>query len=167
MDTYVNLIEYSYNDIKQEVEKFGGQHLTLQFQVCDDCAVVEINGYKRNNYDNKASSFKHRIVCDKDQNLLVLNTIDEQVNLLGQEFDKDRIRFETTHEELKIDHGQFDEELFIDQKVIFNTKHLIRDTFNSTVLNELQELIVDVLANREDSQKEIQVDLEDLIKEQS
>jgi len=29
----------------------------------------------------------------------------------------------------------------------------------------LQELIVDVLANREDSQKEIQVDLEDLINE--
>ena len=137
MDTYVNLIEYNYNDIKEEVEKFGGQHLTVQFQVCDDCAVVEINGYKRNNYDNKASSFKHRIVCDKDQNLLVLNTIDEQVNLLGQEFDKDRIRFEVTHEEQKVDHGQFDEELFIDQKVIFNTKHLIRDTFNSTVLNEI------------------------------
>jgi len=167
MDTYVNLIEYNYNDIKEEVEKFGGQHLTVQFQVCDDCAVVEINGYKRNNYDNKVSSFKHRIVCDKDQNLLVLNTIDDQVHLLGQEFEKDRVRFETTHEEQKVDHGQFDEELFIDQKVIFNTKHLIRDTFNSTVLNELQELIVDVLANREDSQKEIQFDLEDLIKEQS
>ena len=164
METKTYLIKHEYNYKDKKLESISGSTITVQFKIMDSLAVLEIVGtLKGRTYEE----IKHVIICHKDQNLLVLNTIDEQVNLLGQEFDKDRIRFETTHEELKIDHGQFDEELFIDQKVIFNTKHLIRDTFNSTVLNELQELIVDVLANREDSQKEIQVDLEDLIKEQS
>jgi hypothetical protein len=130
----------------------------------DSLAVLEIVGTLKGQTHEE---IKHVIICHKDQNLLVLNTQDDQVNNSGQEFDKDRIRFELSHEEQKVDHGQFDEELYIDQKVIFNTKHLIRDTFNTTVLNELQELIVDVLANRKDSQKETQVDLEDLIKEKS
>ena len=164
METKTYLIKHEYNYKDKKLESISGSTITVQFKIMDSLAVLEIVGtLKGRTYEE----IKHVIICHKDQNLLVLNTKDEQVNNHGQEFDKDRIRFETTHEELKIDHGQFDEELFIDQKVIFNTKHLIRDTFNSTVLNELQELIVDVLANREDSQKEIQVDLEDLIKEQS
>jgi len=164
METKTYLIKHEYNYKDKKLESISGSTIKVQFKIMDSLAVLEIVGtLKGRTYEE----IKHVIICHKDQNLLVLNTKDEQVNNHGQEFDKDRIRFETTHEELKIDHGQFDEELFIDQKVIFNTKHLIRDTFNSTVLNELQELIVDVLANREDSQKEIQVDLEDLIKEQS
>ena len=164
METKTYLIKHEYNYEDKKLDSISGSTITVQFKIMDSLAVLEIVGtLKGRTYEE----IKHVIICHKDQNLLVLNTKDEQVNNHGQEFDKDRIRFETTHEELKIDHGQFDEELFIDQKVIFNTKHLIRDTFNSTVLNELQELIVDVLANREDSQKEIQVDLEDLIKEQS
>jgi len=164
METKTYLIKHEYNYKDKKMDSISGSTITVQFKIMDSLAVLEIVGtLKGRTYEE----IKHVIICHKDQNLLVLNTKDEQVNNHGQEFDKDRIRFETTHEELKIDHGQFDEELFIDQKVIFNTKHLIRDTFNSTVLNELQELIVDVLANREDSQKEIQVDLEDLIKEQS
>jgi len=164
METKTYLIKHEYNYKDKKMDSISGSTITVQFKIMDSLAVLEIVGTLKGRTHEE---IKHIIICHKDQNLLVLNTIDEQVNLLGQEFDKDRIRFEVTHEEQKIDHGQFDEELFIDQKVIFNTKHLIRDTFNSTVLNELQELIVDVLANREDSQKEIQVDLEDLIKEQS
>ena len=164
METKTYLIKHEYNYKDKKMDSISGSTITVQFKIMDSLAVLEIVGtLKGRTYEE----IKHIIICHKDQNLLVLNTIDDQVNNHGQEFDKDRIRFETTHEELKIDHGQFDEELYIDQKVIFNTKHLIRDTFNSTVLNELQELIVDVLANREDSHKEIQVDLEDLIKEQS
>jgi len=164
METKTYLIKHEYNYEDKKLDSISGSTITVQFKIMDSLAVLEIVGtLKGRTYEE----IKHVIICHKDQNLLVLNTKDDQIIDYGQEFDKDRIRFETTHEELKIDHGQFDEELFIDQKVIFNTKHLIRDTFNSTVLNELQELIVDVLANREDSQKEIQVDLEDLIKEQS
>ena len=162
METKTYLIKHEYNYKDKKLESISGSTITVQFKIMDSLAVLEIVGTLKGRTHEE---IKHIIICHKDQNLLVLNTIDEQVNNSGQEFDKDRIRFETTHEELKIDHGQFDEELFIDQKVIFNTKHLIRDTFNSTVLNELQELIVDVLANREDSQKEIQIDLEDLINE--
>jgi len=164
METKTYLIKHEYNYEDKKLDSISGSTITVQFKIMDSLAVLEIVGTLKGRTHEE---IKHIIICHKDQNLLVLNTIDEQVNNSGQEFDKDRIRFEVTHEEQKVDHGQFDEELFIDQKVIFNTKHLIRDTFNSTVLNELQELIVDVLANREDSQKEIQVDLEDLIKEQS
>jgi len=164
METKTYLIKHEYNYEDETISSISGSTITVQFKIMDSLAVLEIVGTLK---DRTNEEIKHIIICHKDQNLLVLNTKDDQIIDYGQEFDKDRIRFETTHEELKIDHGQFDEELFIDQKVIFNTKHLIRDTFNSTVLNELQELIVDVLANREDSQKEIQFDLEDLIKEQS
>jgi len=162
METKTYLIKHEYNYKDKKMDSISGSTITVQFKIMDSLSVLEIVGTLKGRTHEE---IKHVIMCHKDQNLLVLNTKDDQVNNYGQEFDKDRIRFETTHEELKVDHGQFDEELFIDQKVIFNTKHLIRDTFNSTVLNELQELIVDVLANREDSQKEIQVDLEDLINE--
>ena len=164
METKTYLIKTDYDYANKQVVQIDGNNITVQFKVMDHYSMLEIKGILK---DRTHEEFKHQIFCHRDQNLLVLNTKDDQIDNQGKEFDKDRIRFETTHEELKIDNGQFDEELFIDQKVIFNTKHLIRDTFNSTVLNELQELIVDVLANREDSQKEIQVDLEDLIKEQS
>ena len=162
METKTYLIKSDYDHKTKKLVQVDGNTLTIQFSIMDKYSMVEIKGRLK---DRGIEEFTHQIVCHKDQNLLVLNTKDDQVNNNGQEFDKDRIRFELTHEEQKVDHGQFDEELYIDQKVIFNTKHLIRDTFNTTVLNELQELIVDVLANREDSKKEIQVDLEDLINE--
>ena len=162
METKTYLIKHEYNYEDKKIDSISGSTITVQFKIMDSLAVLEIVGTLKGQTHEE---IKHVIICHKDQNLLVLNTQDDQVNNRGQEFDKDRIRFELTHEEQKVDHGQFDEELYIDQKVIFNTKHLIRDTFNTTVLNELQELIVDVLANREDSKKEIQVDLEDLINE--
>ena len=164
METKTYLIKSDYDHKTKKLVQVDGNTLTIQFRIMDNYSMLEIQGRLK---DRGIEEFTHQIVCHKDQNLLVLNTKDDQVNNNGQEFDKDRVRFELTHEEQKVDHGQFDEELYIDQKVIFNTKHLIRDTFNTTVLNELQELIVDVLANRKDSQKEIQVDLEELIKEQS
>ena len=162
METKTYLIKHEYNYENDTIKSISGSTITVQFKIMDSLAVLEIVGTLK---DRTHEEIKHIIICHKDQNLLVLNTQDDQIDNQGQEFDKDRIRFETTFEEQKVDHGQFDEELYIDQKVIFNTKHLIRDTFNTTVLNELQELIVDVLANRKDSQKEIQVDLEDLINE--
>ena len=162
METKTYLIKHEYNYEDKKIDSISGSTITVQFKIMDSLAVLEIVGTLKGRTHEE---IKHVILCHKDQDLLVLNTKDDQVNNNGQEFDKDRVRFEPTYEENKIDHGQFDEELYIDQKVIFNTKHLIRDTFNTTVLNELQELIVDVLANREDSKKEIQVDLEDLINE--
>ena len=164
METKTYLIKHEYNYEDKKINNISGSTITVQFKIMDSLAVLEIVGTLKGQTHEE---IKHIIICHKDQDLLVLNTKDDQIDNQGQEFDKDRIRFELTHEEKKIDHGQFDEELYLNPKVIFNTKHLIRDTFSTTVLNELQELIVDVLANRKDSQKETQVDLEDLIKEQS
>jgi|TARA_R110001583_G_scaffold99619_1_gene245023 hypothetical protein len=163
METKTYLIKHEYNYEDKKIDNISGSTITVQFKIMDSLAVLEIVGTLKGQTHEE---IKHIIICHKDQDLLVLNTKDDQIDNQGQEFDKDRIRFELTHEEKKIDHGQFDEELYLNPKVIFNTKHLIRDTFSTTVLNELQELIIDVLANREDSQKEVkQIDLEDLINE--
>jgi hypothetical protein len=164
METKTYLIKSDYDHKTKKLVQVDGNTLTIQFSIMDKYSMVEIKGTLKGRTHEE---IKHVILCHKDQDLLVLNTKDDQVNNNGQEFDKDRIRFELTHEEQKVDHGQFDEDFYLNPKVIFNTKHLIKDTFSTTVLNELQELIVDVLANRKDSQKETQVDLEDLIKEQS
>ena len=163
METKTYLIKHEYNYEDETISNISGSTITVQFKIMDSLAVLEIVGTLKGQTHEE---IKHIIICHKDQDLLVLNTKDDQIDNQGQEFDKDRIRFELTHEEKKIDHGQFDEELYLNPKVIFNTKHLIRDTFSTTILNELQELIIDVLANREDSQKEVkQIDLEDLINE--
>ena len=164
METKTYLIKHEYNYKDKKMDSISGSTITVQFKIMDSLAVLEIVGTLKGRTHEE---IKHVIICHKDQNLLVLNTKDDQINNQGKEFDKDRIRFEVTHEEQKVDHGQFDNEFYLNPKVIFNTKHLIRDTFSTSVSNELQELIVDVLANREDSRKGIQVDLEDLIKEQS
>jgi len=105
METKTYLIKHEYNYKDKKLESISGSTIKVQFKIMDSLAVLEIVGtLKGRTYEE----IKHVIICHKDQNLLVLNTIDEQVNNQGQEFDKDRIRFETTHEEQKIDHGQFD-----------------------------------------------------------
>ena len=105
METKTYLIKHEYNYEDKKLDSISGSTITVQFKIMDSLAVLEIVGtLKGQTYEE----IKHVIICHKDQNLLVLNTKDDQVNNSGQEFEKDRIRFETTHEEQKVDHGQFD-----------------------------------------------------------
>jgi hypothetical protein len=171
METSVYLMQHDYDYAEQKLNTFDGQKITVQFKAMDNLTILEIVGYHK---DLTSHLFKHKILCHKDQDLTILKTSNDQINNNWDEINvkRDRIFFETNKdkikEEIQVDNDQFDEDVFVDQRVIFNTKHLIRDTFNTTVLNELQELIVDVLANRADSQKEeTQIDLEDLIREKS
>ena len=167
METKTYLMKHAYNYDTKSITNISGSTITVQFKVMDTLTVLEIVGILRGQSNEE---FKHQIICHRDQDLTILKTSNDQVNNNWDEINvkRDRIFFETNKDKIKEETQVDQEDVFVDQRVIFNTKHLIRDTFNTTVLNELQELIVDVLANRADSQKEeTQVDLEDLIREQN
>ena len=167
METSVYLMQHDYDHKEQKLNTFDGQKITIQFKAMDNLTILQIVGYHK---DLTSHLFKHKILCHRDQDLTILKTSNDQINNNWDEINvkRDRIFFETNKDKIKEETQVDQEDVFVDQRVIFNTKHLIRDTFNTTVLNELQELIVDVLANRADSQKEeTQVDLEDLIREKN
>ena len=160
METKTYLIKHSYNYDTKSITNISGSTITIQFKIMDNLTVLEIVGMLKGQSNEE---FKHQIICHKDQHLTILPNVNDQIEQVDnlESVYKDRTYIINSY-------SQFNEDVFVDQRVIFNTKHLIRDTFNTTVLNELQELIVDVLANRADSQKEEkQVDLEDLIREQN
>ena len=119
METKTYLIKSDYDHKTKKLVQVDGNTLTIQFSIMDKYSMVEIKGRLK---DRGIEEFTHQIVCHKDQNLLVLNTKDDQVNNSGQEFDKDRIRFETTHEEQKIDHGQFNDKGQVDLEDLINEK---------------------------------------------
>ena len=105
METKTYLIKTDYDYANKQVVQIDGNTLTIQFRVMDNYSMLEIKGILK---DRTNEEFKHQILCHREQNLLVLNTKDDQIDNQGKEFDKDRIRFEVTHEEQKVDHGQFD-----------------------------------------------------------
>ena len=119
METKTYLIKHEYNYEDKKIDSISGSTITVQFKIMDSLAVLEIVGTLKGQTHEE---IKHVIICHKDQNLLVLNTKDDQVNNNGQEFDKDRIRFETTYEENKIDHGQFDDKGQVDLEDLINEK---------------------------------------------
>ena len=108
METKTYLIKHEYNYEDKKIDSISGSTITVQFKIMDSLAVLEIVGTL--------------ILCHKDQDLLVLNTKDDQVNNNGQEFDKDRIRFEPTYEEKKIDHGQFNDKGQVDLEDLIKEK---------------------------------------------
>ena len=105
METKTYLIKHEYNYKDKKLDSISGSTITVQFKIMDSLAVLEIVGTLKGRTHEE---IKHVILCHKDQDLLVLNTKDDQIDNQGQEFDKDRVRFEPTYEENKIDHGQFD-----------------------------------------------------------
>ena len=119
METKTYLIKSDYDHKTKKLVQVDGNTLTIQFRIMDNYSMLEIQGRLK---DRGIEEFTHQIVCHKDQNLLVLNTKDDQVNNNGQEFDKDRIRFELTYEEKKIDHGQFDNRGQVDLEDLINEK---------------------------------------------
>ena len=166
METKTYLIKTKFDYSTNELVQVDGNNLTIEFKIMDKYAMIEIVGRLK---DRTVEEFKHQIICNKNQNIQVLPNRNDQVEKFDQRINDnvDRIHFDQVFKndyQLGL-HGQINEDEYIDPKVIFNTKHLIRDTFKTDVLKELQELIIDVLANREDSQKPIQIELEDLISE--
>ena len=166
METKTYLIKTKFDYSTNELVNVDGNNLTIEFKIMDKYTMIEIIGRLK---DRTVEEFKHQIICNKNQNIQVLTNRNDQVEKFDQGINEnvDRIHFDQVFKndyQLGL-HGQINEDDYIDPKVIFNTKHLIRDTFKTDVLKELQELIIDVLANREDSEKEIQIDLEDLISE--
>ena len=166
METKTYLIKTKFDYSTKELVQVDGNNLTIQFKIMDKYSVIEIIGTLK---DRTTEEFKHQIICNKNQNIQVLTNVNDQVEKFDQRINEnvDRIHFDQVFKndyQLGL-HGQLNEDEYIDPKIIFNTKHLIRDTFKTDVLKELQELIIDVLANREDSQKPIQIELEDLISE--
>jgi len=119
METKTYLIKHEYNYEDKKIDSISGSTITVQFKIMDSLAVLEIVGTLKGQTHEE---IKHVIICHKDQNLLVLNTKDDQVNKHGQEFDKDRIRFETTYEEKKIDHGQFNDKGQVDLEDLIKEK---------------------------------------------
>jgi len=119
METKTYLIKHEYNYEDETISNISGSTITVQFKIMDSLAVLEIVGTLKGRTHEE---IKHVIICHKDQNLLVLNTKDDQIDNQGQEFDKDRIRFETTYEEKKIDHGQFDDKGQVDLEDLINEK---------------------------------------------
>ena len=119
METKTYLIKHEYNYEDETISNISGSTITVQFKIMDSLAVLEIVGTLKGRTHEE---IKHIILCHKDQDLLVLNTKDDQVNNNGQEFDKDRIRFEPTYEEKKIDHGQFNDKGQVDLEDLINEK---------------------------------------------
>ena len=119
METKTYLIKHEYNYEDKKIDSISGSTITVQFKIMDSLAVLEIVGTLKGRTHEE---IKHIIICHKDQDLLVLNTKDDQIDNQGQEFDKDRIRFETTYEEKKIDHGQFNDKGQVDLEDLINEK---------------------------------------------
>jgi len=119
METKTYLIKHEYNYKDKKIDSISGSTITVQFKIMDSLAVLEIVGTLKGQTHEE---IKHVIICHKDQNLLVLNTKDDQIDNQGQEFDKDRVRFELTHEEQKVDHGQFDDKGQVDLEDLINEK---------------------------------------------
>ena len=119
METKTYLIKHEYNYEDKKLDSISGSTITVQFKIMDSLAVLEIVGTLKGQTHEE---IKHIIICHKDQDLLVLNTKDDQIDNQGQEFDKDRIRFELTHEEKKIDHGQFNDKGQVDLEDLINEK---------------------------------------------
>ena len=166
METKTYLIKTKFDYSTKELVQVDGNNLTIEFKIMDKYALIEIVGRLK---DRTVEEFKHQIICNKNQVIQMLPNVNDQVEKFDQRINEnvDRVHFDQVFKndyQLGL-HGQLNEDEYIDPKVIFNTKHLIRDTFKTDVLKELQELIPDVLANREDSQKGTQIDLEDLISE--
>ena len=119
METKTYLIKSDYDYKTKKLVQVDGNTLTIQFRIMDNYSMVEIKGRLK---DRGIEEFTHQILCHKDQNLLVLNTKDDQIDNQGQEFGKDRIRFEPTYEEKKIDHGQFNDKGQVDLEDLINEK---------------------------------------------
>jgi len=119
METKTYLIKHEYNYEDETISNISGSTITVQFKIMDSLAILEIVGTLKGRTHEE---IKHIILCHKDQDLLVLNTQDDQIDNQGQEFDKDRIRFETTYEEKKIDHGQFNDKGQVDLEDLINEK---------------------------------------------
>ena len=119
METKTYLIKHEYNYKDKKLDSISGSTITVQFKIMDSLAVLEIVGTLKGRTHEE---IKHVIICHKDQNLLVLNTKDDQIDNQGQEFGKDRIRFEPTYEEKKIDHGQFNDKGQVDLEDLINEK---------------------------------------------
>ena len=110
METKTYLLKHEYDFKNQQMKNVKGSKITIQFKIMDSCTMLEIKGYKS---EHKIEEFKHSILCHKEQDLVILPPVNDQI----EEVDN-----------LKSVHQS---RIFIDRESDFVTPEDLQETYQS------------------------------------
>ena len=90
METKTYLIKTKFDHKTKELVQDDPNSLTIQFKIMDKYAILEIVGKLK---DRTIEEFTHQIICNKDQDLTILETKNDQIDQVDnlESVYKDRI----------------------------------------------------------------------------